>query len=114
VQEAASEMRANSSSSFLTVFFIQPLKQKSNGVRSVDSNSPISVTVQNYTHDHLRFSSHINRYDKLVKILTFPPESFCIYIQFTYSTHLLRLKFRKIITTAKISQKRSRSFENFD
>jgi hypothetical protein len=51
---------------------IQRHKQKSNEIRSGDSNSSFSVTVQNYTRVHMNFFfSHSNRYCLLPKCWTF-------------------------------------------
>ena len=61
IQPAASKMTDGSSyrvSTFIlyTSLFIQPHKQKSNGVMSGDSNSSLWITIQNYTHVHMNFS----------------------------------------------------------
>jgi hypothetical protein len=47
--------------------FAQTHKQKYNTVRSEESNSSISVAIQNYTHVHMNFLSHNGRYCHLPK-----------------------------------------------
>jgi hypothetical protein len=56
-------------------------KQKSNGVRSVGSNSCISVTIQNWTYVHMHFFFR-SQWPILSprKILTFAPDSLCMRI----------------------------------
>jgi len=47
---------------FLISVIIQPHKQKSSGVRSGDSKSFVSATIQNRSHVHMNFCSHNGQY----------------------------------------------------
>jgi hypothetical protein len=43
-------------------FVLCPMWQTQIGVRSVDSNSSVSLTIHNYTRDHINLFSHNDRY----------------------------------------------------
>ena len=63
----------------LTALFVQPHKHKSKGDRSGDSNSSTLVTTQNYTQVYDFFFSQWPILSTPT-ILTFPPESPCIWL----------------------------------
>jgi hypothetical protein len=87
IQNASEHFVSWTQLSFLTAFFIQPLKRNCNRVRSEYLNNSISVTIPNCTHGYSNVSSHNYQYYHLPKY--WPSSRITLHIMVQLLTHFM-------------------------